>query len=75
MALGDDKQAREQLDNARELIRETEKKYEPYVADWDEWEPPEYIGVFKKGDIVGYHRRDLEIEGLGEAIKTLRSSS
>ena len=44
------------------------KFYEPHVPDWPEWEPPEYIGVFKKGDIVGYHRRDPEIEQLEKAL-------
>ena len=75
LALGDRGQALEQLNTARELIRQTEKKYEPHVPDWEEWNPPDYVGVFKKGETVGYHRRDREIEAIGEAIKQLRSSS
>ena len=56
--------AREKLDEARRLVEQTEKPYEPHVPDWDEWEPPEYVGVFKKGDIIGYHCRDGEIDRL-----------
>ncbi len=37
--------------------------------------PPEYIGVFKKGDIVGYHRRNPEIEALQQAIDQRGASS
>jgi len=25
-----------------------------HIPDWEDWDPPDYIGVFKKGDIVGY---------------------
>ena len=39
--------AQQKLDEARELIRQTKKPYEPYVPDWDEWKPPEYVGFFK----------------------------
>ena len=39
------------------------------MPDWDEWDPPEYVGVFKKGEIVGYHRRDSEIEALEKLIE------
>ena len=63
--------AREKLDEARKLICQTEKPYEPHVPDWDDWEPPEYIGVFKKGDMVGYHRHNGEIEFLDQRIKSL----
>jgi tetratricopeptide (TPR) repeat protein len=64
-------QARQKLDEARELIRQTEKPYEPHVPDWPDWQPPEYIGVFQKGDIVGYHCRNTEIERLQQAINPM----
>ena len=34
------------------LIKPTEKPYVPHVPDWEEWKPPEYVGLFKEGDIV-----------------------
>ena len=68
-------QAQQKLDEARELVRQTEKPYEPYVPDWDEWDPPEYVGVFKKGDIVGYHCRNDEIERLQTEIDSLAAAS
>ncbi len=64
LVLGDREQAKSKLDEARELIRQTEKPYEPHVSDWDDWEPPEYVGVFQKGEIIGYHCRNHEIETL-----------
>jgi len=45
--------AREKLVEAKDLVRQTEKPYEPHVPDRDEWEPPMYAGVVKKGEIVG----------------------
>jgi hypothetical protein len=60
--------AQEKLDEARDMIRQTEKPYEPHVPDWEEWDPPEYIGVFKKGETVGYHCRNAESEALQSAI-------
>ncbi len=41
------------------------------MPDWDEWEPPEYVGVIGKGEIVGYHRRNDEIAALDEVLKGL----
>ncbi len=64
-------EARRTLDEAQALVKKTEKPYEPHVPDWDEWEPPEYVGVFRKGEIVGYHRRNDEIAALGEALERL----
>ena len=64
MALGDRPGAQGHLARARELIRATEKPYVPYVCDWEDWEPPAYIGVIEEGEIVGYHRRVPEIEAL-----------
>ncbi|MCH8829556.1 MAG: hypothetical protein IID45_08270 [Planctomycetes bacterium] len=56
------------MDETKVLVTQTEKPYEPHVADWEEWEPPAYVGVFKKGEIVGYHRRDGEIAVLQAVI-------
>lgn len=60
--------AREKLVEAKQLVQETEKPYEPHVPDWDAWERPEYVGVFKKGNIVGYHCRNDEIERLEQFL-------
>ena len=68
MGLADKKQAKEKPDEARDRIRQTEKPYVPHKPDWAEWDRPDYIGVFKEGDIVGYHRRNPEIEALQKAI-------
>lgn len=59
---------REKLDEVKQLVKQTERPYEPHVPDWDEWQPPEYVGVFKAGEIVGYHLRDAEIAALGQVI-------
>ena len=67
--------AREKLDEARQLVEQTEKPYVPHVPDWDEWEPPEYVGVFKAGDIVGYHCRNDEIDRLQNEIDALTAES
>jgi hypothetical protein len=61
LAQGDGAQARHQLDEAKARVKQTERPYEPHIPTWDEWEPPEYIGVIQKGDIVGYYRRNREI--------------
>ncbi len=61
-------EARERLDEAERLVRQTEKPYEPHVPEWSDWQPPEYVGVFKKGEIVGYHCRNDEIERLQKQI-------
>ena len=37
-----------------------------------EWEPPKYVGGFKKGEIVGYHCRNDEIERLQKEIDSLK---
>lgn len=60
--------AREKLDDGRELIRKMERPYEPHVPDWPDWEPPEYAGVFKRGEIAGYHCRNAEIEAVQKII-------
>ena len=64
-------QAPGNLDEARRLVKQTKRPYEPHVPDWEEWEPPEYVGVFKKGDIVGYHCRNDEIERLQKQIDSV----
>ena len=61
-------QAQQKLDEAKTLIKQTEKPYVPHVPDWNEWKPPEYVGVFKAGDIVGYHCRNGEIERLQKLL-------
>jgi len=61
-------QAQQKLDEACELIRQTENPYEPHIPDWDEWQPPEYVGVLQPGEIVGYHCRDGEIAALQSVI-------
>ena len=60
--------AREKLEETRRLVAETESEYQPHVADWDEWKPPDYVNVFKKGTRVGYHCRDGEIDALDAEI-------
>ena len=55
---------------AKRLITQTEKPSEPHVPDWPDWDPPEYVGVYKTGDIVGYHRRDPEIAQLETALNS-----
>ncbi|MCH8960241.1 MAG: hypothetical protein IH820_02625, partial [Bacteroidetes bacterium] len=64
-------EAHRTLDEAQALVKKTENPYEPHVPDWDEWEPPAYVGVIPKGEIVGYHRRNDEIAALGEALERL----
>lgn len=56
--------ARAALRRAKKLVKQTEAPYVPYVSDWDAWEPPAYVGVFKEGEIVGYHVHDREIARL-----------
>ncbi len=68
LTLDDKAQARTKLDEAKALVKQTERPYEAHVPTWDEWEPPEYIGVFKEGEIVGYHRRNGEIADLEKQI-------
>ena len=75
--------AREKLDETKKLIIQTEKPYEPYEPMdeiWKDhpegktWEPPSYVGVFKKGQIVGYHCRNEEIEWLEQQIFDLEQN-
>jgi hypothetical protein len=65
-------QARRKLDECRDLIRQTETTYDPHVPDWDDWQPPEYVGVFQAGEIVGYHCRNHEIATLQAEIDSRR---
>ena len=43
-------------------------RYEPHVLEWDQWEPRQYVGVFKKGEIVGCFCRNYEIERLQQMV-------
>ena len=70
LSINDSAQARIKLDAAKALVKQTERPYEPHIPDWDEWDPPEYVGVFQPGEIVGYHRRNGEIAELEQAIST-----
>ncbi|MEM9485759.1 MAG: AAA family ATPase [Cyanobacteria bacterium P01_F01_bin.116] len=68
LAVDDKAQARTKLDEVKVLVKKTKRPYVPHVPTWDEWEPPEYIGVFKEGEMVGYHRRNGEIAELEKQI-------
>lgn len=59
-------QSLEQLSKGLEqvLVKKPEQPYEPHIPDWAEWEPPSYVGVYEEGEIVGYYRRNPEIEVL-----------
>ena len=67
--------AGEKLDDAKRLVKETEKPYEPHVPDWDDWEPPEYVGVFKNGEIVGYYCRNHEVEAAEAELRKLQKTN
>ena len=69
LACGNRDGARRKLDEAKALVKKTEKLYEPHQPDWDEWQPPEYVGVFREGEIVGYHRRNADIDALENELK------
>ncbi len=69
LARSDRDAARVAVERAKALVKKTEQPYEPHVPTWEGWKPLEYEGVrydnvFKKGEIVGYHRRNPEIEEL-----------
>jgi len=74
LALGDVLKAQDKLDEAQDLIRRTEKPYEPHVPKWSTWKRPKYVSVYRPGDIVGYHRRDEDINALQQAIDGRASS-
>ena len=74
--------AREKLAKTKGLIQQTEAPYEPYTPMneiWEDhpegetWNPPGYVGVFKKGDIVGYHCRNEEIAWLEQRLAELET--
>ncbi|MEM8544965.1 MAG: AAA family ATPase [Cyanobacteria bacterium P01_H01_bin.119] len=56
LAMDNQAQARTKLDEAKALVKQTERPYVPHVPTWDEWQPPESVGVFQAGEMVGYHR-------------------
>jgi hypothetical protein len=68
LSLGDREEAGRKLEETRALVKQTEKPYEPHVPDWEDWQPPAYVGVFEPGEIVGYHRRNDEIAALQAEI-------
>lgn len=68
LTMEDRAQARTELDEAKALVKQTEQPYVPHVPTWDGWEPPEYVGLFKEGEMVGYYRRNGEIGELEERI-------
>ena len=69
LALDEKDKAREKLEEAKRLIKKTEAPYVPHVSQWEEWEPPSYINVFKEGQIVGYHRCDADVAALEQALR------
>ncbi|MBT9311079.1 AAA family ATPase [Leptothoe kymatousa] len=68
LAVDDKTQARSKLDEAKALVKQTERPYVPHVPTWDGWEPPEYVGLLKEGEMVGYYRRNGEIAELAGEI-------
>ena len=64
LAIGNREQAMRKLSETRQLIRRTEKPYDPQIVSWQDWQPGDYINVFQPAEIVGYHRRNPEIESL-----------
>ncbi|MEO0433896.1 MAG: hypothetical protein AAF151_19600 [Cyanobacteria bacterium J06656_5] len=68
LTMEDRAQARTELDETKALVKQTERPYVPHVPTWDGWEPPEYVGLFKEGEMVGYYRRNGEIGELEERI-------
>ena len=71
LVLAEQAQARIKLDEAKALVTRTERPYEPHVPQWDGWEPPESIGLFGAGEMVGYYRRYEEIAALEERFGVL----
>lgn len=68
LTVGDQAQARLKLDEAKALVKQTERPYVPHVPTWEEWEPPESVGVFQAGEMVGYHRCNGEIAELEQQL-------
>ena len=66
---GNREQCCESLAEARKLIRRTNKSYQPERRVWDEWIPPSYLQSLKPGDVLGYHRRDWELQRMEEALR------
>jgi tetratricopeptide (TPR) repeat protein len=63
-AFGESAAVRETIAEAKRLIKATEKPYVPHVWTYDEAPKPDFIGVFKEGELVGYHRCDDAIAEL-----------
>ncbi|MEM6591768.1 MAG: hypothetical protein AAF651_07910, partial [Cyanobacteria bacterium P01_C01_bin.73] len=68
LAMDNQIQARAKLDEAKALVKQTERPYVPHEPTWEEWEPPEYVGLFQEGEMVGYHRRNGEIAELEQQL-------
>jgi len=71
LALNDRDQAKKQLSKTRELVKKTEKPWESRLYECPDGHCPEYASVFTKGEIVGYHCRNDEIEALQRQIDLL----
>ena len=65
--------AAKKLNEAERLVDSTNRPYMAHHSDWNGWEPPDYIGVFREGTSVGYHCRDWEIARLNVAIEDARN--
>lgn len=63
--------ARGWLEVAQTLNRQTERPYQRHPLAPLEWQPPVHAAVFKKNEIVGYHRHNDEIHSLEEEIQRI----
>lgn len=69
VAAGDFEAARRRLETLKQLVKRTERVFEPHEPLRDDWEKPSFVGVFKKGDLVRYTRCDREIAWLEEELR------
>jgi hypothetical protein len=70
-AVGNVERARELIKETKRLIKQTERRYEPHVPTWGEWQPPPYVGTIAPGEIVGYYRCNDELAALEVALAGL----
>lgn len=70
----DAKHLHAKLEDLKQLVKSTDRPYLPHKPIWDEWQPPSYIGTFKEGDIVGYHRADREIAAFERELEEFTSA-
>jgi hypothetical protein len=66
---GDYLEARQSLDRAKKMIKETERPYELRIISSQDLEPPVHISVLCPGELVGYHRRDAEVAALEKMLQ------